>query len=341
MVRKLVVALGCAVLCCVTVSADNPAGAPPLEREFAALDRSVRALPRAASIGATVSQLNRLARNDRERARVVYTWLTENIAYDADAFFSGRQAVTEAEGVFRVRRSVCQGYAELFRELATGLGLEVEVISGYAKGYSYREGAGFSQTNHAWNAVKMDGAWHLVDATWGAGYVDGRRFVRDFSEFWFDPDPLLFRMTHLPESSSWQLVEEPITMAQYVREPYIESYVFENLHALGLSDAQVLAALAEGKRLPQAYPYDGHAIRVLRAPLTGAVPAGQPLEVRLELPGVEQAAFINNGSFVYMERSGSIFVGRISPERGDLRASVRITHRGSNSFWPVLVYRVE
>jgi transglutaminase/protease-like cytokinesis protein 3 len=36
----------------------------------------------------------------------------------------------------------------------------------------------FTTTNHAWIAVKLDHTWHLFDATWGAGSVDGGKFIK-------------------------------------------------------------------------------------------------------------------------------------------------------------------
>ena len=54
-------------------------------------------------------------------------------------------------------------------------GLEVEEISGVSKGAGYEPGM-FTQNPdntddgaHAWNKVKIDGTWFLMDATWSAG----------------------------------------------------------------------------------------------------------------------------------------------------------------------------
>ena len=54
-------------------------------------------------------------------------------------------------------------------------GLEVEEVSGVSKGAGYEPGM-FTQNHdntddgaHAWNKVKIDGTWFLMDATWSAG----------------------------------------------------------------------------------------------------------------------------------------------------------------------------
>jgi len=339
-------------------------------RDFTGLDTAVRQLPPADSIAATARQLSELASDDWERARAVYVWLTENIAYDADAYFSGRRAVTDPDGVFRTRKSVCQGYAELYREIGTSLGLEIEVVSGYAKGYSYRAGRSFSGTNHAWNVVRLDDAWHQFDATWGAGYVDGRRFVREYSEFWFDPDPDLFVRTHLPERETWQLLAEPTTMDQYLQQPYIASYQFETLCASGFSDEEILEllpflpednqrfhwlagladlgfapedivqAVAGGAGVPKAYSYDEHDIAFVEAPLAHSLAVGEEITVMVRAPSAARAAFVDGGNFHYMELEGELFVGTISPARGRLSVNLQMRHNGRTSYWSVLEYEV-
>jgi len=52
-------------------------------------------------------------------------------------------------------------------------GLQIEVVKGYAKGVSYRVGSTFSDTNHAWNAIKIgeNGSFLMqhgqLDMAWG------------------------------------------------------------------------------------------------------------------------------------------------------------------------------
>lgn len=46
-------------------------------------------------------------------------------------------------------------------------------VPGYSKGFGYQLGQSFSgEFDHAWNAVFLEGRWHLVDSTWGSGLVD-------------------------------------------------------------------------------------------------------------------------------------------------------------------------
>lgn len=52
-------------------------------------------------------------------------------------------------------------------------GVQCVTVPGYSKGFGYQLGQSFSgEFDHAWNAVFLEGRWHLVDSTWGSGLVD-------------------------------------------------------------------------------------------------------------------------------------------------------------------------
>lgn len=52
-------------------------------------------------------------------------------------------------------------------------GVQCMTVPGYSKGLGYQPGQSFSgEFDHAWNAVFLEGRWHLVDSTWGSGLVD-------------------------------------------------------------------------------------------------------------------------------------------------------------------------
>lgn len=52
-------------------------------------------------------------------------------------------------------------------------GVQCVTVPGYSKGFGYQTGQSFSgEFDHAWNAVYLEGRWHLVDSTWGSGLVD-------------------------------------------------------------------------------------------------------------------------------------------------------------------------
>lgn len=187
--------------------------------DFSTIDRHALDTPYSSerSIPALTSYLFKTAENDKEKVRAIFRWITSRISYDTSALFSGNVGDTSPAGTLKNRSSICMGYAGLFKALCEQAGIECVIIDGYAKGYSYRAGDKIGErTNHAWNAVKIDGKWRLVDSTWGAGHLDSRgKFVKDYEEFYFFTPPHLFIINHLPANPEFQFLEKPVTTKQY------------------------------------------------------------------------------------------------------------------------------
>jgi hypothetical protein len=193
------------------------------------IDAHALAAPKSSeeSVQSLAAYLIEPAANDREKARAIFRWICENIDYDLEAYFTGRIGSTNSTDVLKSRSSVCSGYSDLFSSLAGEAGLETVKIRGYGKGYSYRPGDNFTGPyNHAWNAVKINGTWYLVDATWGAGYLGNAGYVRLFDDHYFLTQPSQFIFDHLPDEERWQLLDEPLSKAEFERLVYVESDFF-------------------------------------------------------------------------------------------------------------------
>jgi len=194
------------------------------------IDAHALAAPASAeqSVESLAAYLIKPATNEREKARAIFRWICQNIDYDLGSYFTGRLGSTNSADVLKSRSSVCSGYSDLFSALAGEAGLEVVEILGYGKGYSYRPGQKFSGPfNHAWNAVKINGSWRLMDPTWGAGYLGrDRKYHRWFDDHYFMTPPDQFIFDHLPEEESWQLLEVPLSKAKFEDLVYVESDLF-------------------------------------------------------------------------------------------------------------------
>ena len=66
-------------------------------------------------------------------------------------------------GFFRSHRIVCDGYAKLFQYLTLRAGMDCVTVSGSTKSASDAEDG---LTDHAWNKVKVNGAWLNEDVCW-------------------------------------------------------------------------------------------------------------------------------------------------------------------------------
>lgn len=210
------------------------------EAQYAAVDRHALAAPASAteSVAALSSYLTEPFETDEKKARAIFRWIADNIAYDVEGLFSGHPAQKEAGDVLQSRSSVCAGYASLFEALGREAGLEVVSISGYAKGYGYHVGDIIpDKSNHAWNAVKIDGEWKLMDPTWGAGNLNkANHYQKEFEPFYFFTKPEEFIYEHFPTEARWQLLPEPVSQEEFQDLPYVSPAFFQC--GLELADAQ-------------------------------------------------------------------------------------------------------
>ena len=180
------------------------------------VDRRVSAVgyPGGNSLAIVAQKLTAELPGDLARLYAIYRWITTYIEYDVDAYFSGdlRNAVGAAN-TFHRGKAVCDGYSSLLQEMGAVAGLQIEKVDGYAKGYGYAVGVMTGGANHAWNAVKLDGRWYLLDSTWDAGSIDDSGHFSKKSGKWnyFLVDPQFFITSHFPENPTWQLLQHPVT----------------------------------------------------------------------------------------------------------------------------------
>lgn len=203
----------------------------PLNYSYDEIDRHAMNAPSSveASVKSLAEYLVEPAKNDREKARAIFRWIAKNIEYDVAGSISGSYGSMNSGDLLKSRRSVCEGYSDLFEALAAEAGLTAVHISGYGKGYSYRPGDKFSgPSNHAWNAVRINGSWYLIDCTWGAGFVDDQgRFVREFDGHYFMTPPSEFVYDHLPVDPSWQLLIRPVSKPEFERLVHVKARFFD------------------------------------------------------------------------------------------------------------------
>ncbi|KFP65805.1 Kyphoscoliosis peptidase, partial [Cariama cristata] len=123
-------------------------------------------------------------------------------------------------------------------------GIQCMKLSGYSKGYGYKMGQTFTgDSDHAWNAVYLDGRWHLLDSTWGSGSVDDSftEFTFRYNEFYFLTHPALFINNHFPDNSNWQLLKPTLTLKDFEKNMLHNS----NFYMLGLLTAHPETAVIQ------------------------------------------------------------------------------------------------
>ena len=164
----------------------------------------------------------------RARTKAIHDYVVLRLQYDEASFHAivehtGEPAPQDAESVFAARTGVCEGYARLMVALGKAADLDVAYVTGSIRDASRRVAEGDDATvkaalegyGHAWNAVKLDGHWELIDATWDDP-TGGPPRLR--STYLFVP-PRLMLLNHLPDDAAWQLVDKPMTAGEFVRQP--------------------------------------------------------------------------------------------------------------------------
>lgn len=150
-----------------------------------------------------------------DKARAIYNWICNNIAYDTS------KQIHDAETCYKTRKGVCQAYCELFCYMAEVVGVTANIIAGKSKDADGR----ISEEKHSWVFVythNYDGM--LIDPTWGAGAVDGAKFVKSKNNsIWFNVSPYWMIFSHFPDQQYWTKLDITITEEQFKKLPFVSS----------------------------------------------------------------------------------------------------------------------
>ena len=148
-----------------------------------------------------------------EKARAIYDWICDNIAYDTT------MQIFDAETCWKTRRGVCRAYCELFCHMAEIAGLTADIVSGKIKTPDGK----VAEDKHAWIFVythAYEGL--LIDPTWGAGAICEGKFIKSNDKsMWFNVSPYWMAFSHFPDQDYWTKLDINITEGQFESLPYL------------------------------------------------------------------------------------------------------------------------
>ncbi len=219
-----------------------------------------------------VAYLTKDLTNPTQKARAIAAWIAFQVQRDGYRRkiliqYSNRNARAPESlknDVFKTRIGTPQEFAALFQQLAMHAGLESVVIDGFAgydipsfryqdpvyaagevilRRYSNHTNYPLQRYRAAWNAVKINDDWKLLDTYWmiaadhlyAAQDISSDRAMRRFldkrmnrlpsraeltrgkrinNDFFFAP-PRRFVKTHFPLDSRWQLLPVPVSWSSF------------------------------------------------------------------------------------------------------------------------------
>ncbi|XP_073481616.1 kyphoscoliosis peptidase-like isoform X2 [Aquarana catesbeiana] len=213
-------------------------------KDFKELDRFASEVDSKGTLEQLVKELISVSKTDLEKTRATWIWICHHIEYDVQGYKNRFAQSSNASDVFRTRKGVCAGYSSLFQHMCSLSGVQCKKVSGYAKGAGYHVGKKIAgDSDHAWNMVYLEGRWHLLDSTWGAGTANMKinKFNFSYNEFYFLTHPALFIEDHFPELGECQLLRTEVPLEIFQRSPY----VYSDFYSLGMVSYQPNTGIIE------------------------------------------------------------------------------------------------
>jgi hypothetical protein len=164
------------------------------------------------------SYINSNFSSQKDKSRAIFIWIAKNIQYDIENMYAINFYQSPKELVDKVlssKKGICMHFAELFKDLAEQVGIKSYVISGYTKQNGFVD-----YIPHAWCAGLVDSTWVFFDPTWGSGYVQNAKFIRQVNNLYFMTKPEQLIKSHMPFDPLWQFLNYPITNQEFYESKF-------------------------------------------------------------------------------------------------------------------------
>lgn len=245
-----------------------------MSANYVQLDNQAKklSLEKASSVENIVESLTNNTQTSLEKARILAAFVAYQLQKNGYADKKIKDATNKnipanypsSQNILKTRLGTSFDYAELYHQLCQAAGLESVIIEGYAGKYvttPHRSNPKLQTVTHAlqqtgiipnydmqkyeaaWNAVKTDNQWILVDTYWM--YNEDRAYTakeirnnramekllrqreqktpsiqelakgKSINNEYFNANPRKFIKTHFPFDSQWQLLPVPVTFSSF------------------------------------------------------------------------------------------------------------------------------
>jgi len=210
-------------------------------QDYSAIDAHAKSIKYTRDLTKLTAKLITRYQDDESKVRSIFAWIASNIEYDQKKLskmkksgfkktrFRGSKDEIKAQRLAQIqdfieetlddKKGVCQDFSWLFQAMCLHAGIECEFVTGAGKTRPTLIGQSNIPANHAWNAVKMNGKWALMDVTWSTGMGE----KEDFGKGFFNLDPKTMIMSHFPDEEEWQLLDSVYSKTTFANLPYLYS----------------------------------------------------------------------------------------------------------------------
>lgn len=173
------------------------------------------------SIKSVAQYISKKEKDPVLRIKALHDYVADRIAYDTVALYTRTYPSQSAQTVFKTRKGVCAGYANLLSALATAMNEKIVVVLGDSRDSENSDK--LVAGGHAWNAARIKGQWYLIDSCWDAGSISRKDgFKKNYRADYLLTPPQAMIQSHFPEQKTWQLLDEPISLGDFLRQPMLD-----------------------------------------------------------------------------------------------------------------------
>ena len=183
--------------------------------EYLSIDKKAIKIPDSLTITtkSIADYINTNFKTDKEKVRAIFIWVASSIEYDIANIYAINFYETKENKInkaLKTKKGICENYAALFTDIATGCGITSYIIEGYTKQNGFTD-----YIPHAWCAAYVDSAWYMFDPTWGSGYLNGSKFYKKINNEYFKTLPSTLIKSHIPFDYLWQFLNYPVTNKEF------------------------------------------------------------------------------------------------------------------------------
>ena len=207
-----------------------------LVKTYGVVDAFVKSYPQKienqARLDLFIRAINQKFPGDIDKVRGAFYWISENITYNYKAVNDNSIRQNDITKLIQSGQALCSGYSNLMEYFCRKFGIECVTINGTGRSL-YSDiilNPNKLESDHSWNAIKINGEWKLIDATWGSGYTDYStgEYHKSRNEKYFLAVPETFVYKHLPLNPQWQLLDTIVSAQTFCNWPFIDEGYFTN-----------------------------------------------------------------------------------------------------------------